>query len=120
MQIPPEAWTSLGYVLGGLLLVAIMRRGDVESVTNKALTRLVEKKTAGVMAPSGPTIPMTLLGAGAGSPDPAIKLMQLLLERLSRDLDEDRIHNRDQFTRLWNELALLKKGDTTSKDDGTT
>lgn len=107
MPIPPEAWTTLGYILGGLVLVLIMRRGDVEKVTDRKLDR-VASAAAVAAAPS----PMLLSPSSTGIPaeDGTLRLTNLFLERLSRDLDADRLYNRDQFTRIWAELMALRNG----------
>lgn len=104
--IPPEAWTSLGYILGGLVLVLIMRRGDVEKVTDKKIDR--------VMSGSGASARSSILtpqAAGIPADDTNPRLVMAFLERLSRDFDDHREQNREQFARLWDEIGELKNGD---------
>ena len=105
MQIPPEALTSLGYILGGLILVAIMRRGDIEKTVDSTL---------GAKPKAAPpaSIPLTLLpqpSAGLLLDDTNQRMATTLLERLSRDLDREREYNREQFARMWDEITALKR-----------
>lgn len=104
MPLSPEALSSFGYILGGLFLVLILRRGDVEKAVENRLSKAGEKPPS-----SSQPLPLIAKLEGFSTDDTNPRLIMNFLERLSRDIDHEREANREQFARIWGELETLKK-----------